>query len=89
MGTVKSKLPQTRKPVKRKNDEIDHPVHYTSLNGGIECIDVVQHMNFCRGAAVKYIWRAGLKGGPEKEVQDLQKSIWFLKKEIQRLGRLK
>jgi hypothetical protein len=78
-------MPARRKTVKRKNDEIDHPVHYTSLNGGIECIDVVQHMNFCRGAAVKYIWRAGLKGGAEKEVQDLRKAIWFLRAEIARI----
>jgi len=22
---------------------------------------VIEHLNFCRGSAIKYIWRAGLK----------------------------
>jgi hypothetical protein len=63
-------------------DEIDHPAHYTSLPGGIECIDVVQHMNFCRGAAIKYVWRAGEKGDA---VTDLRKAIKMLEFEIARL----
>ena len=42
-------------------------------------------MNFCRGNAVKYIWRAGER--PAREVEDLRKAIWYLEREVQRLTR--
>lgn len=63
-------------------DPVDHPPHYQAHPAGIECIDVVEHMNFCRGNAVKYIWRAGLKGDA---VEDLRKARWYLDREIARL----
>lgn len=60
---------------------VDHPSHY--CNGKIECIDYIQDqkLNFCRGNAIKYIVRAGLKD-PEKEIEDLEKAIFYLKREI-------
>ena len=61
---------------------VNHPPHYTVHPSGIECIDVTAHMNFCLGNAVKYIWRAGLKGNP---VEDLEKAKWYLDREIARL----
>jgi hypothetical protein len=66
----------------KPNDPVNHPAHYTSHPRGIECIQVTQHMNFCRGNAIKYIWRAGDKGN---EVQDLKKAIWYLECEIKRI----
>ncbi len=39
-------------------------------------------MNFNLGNAMKYIWRAGLKG---KQRQDLDKAIWYLQREVKRL----
>ncbi len=65
-----------------QSDPVHHPKHYTSHPSGIECIDVTRHMNFNRGNAVKYIWRAGEKG---PAVEDLKKSIWYLQDEIRRL----
>jgi len=59
---------------------IECPEHYTQHPSGIECIDIIKHMNFCLGSAVKYIWRADLKGNP---IQDLKKAIKFLKFEIE------
>jgi hypothetical protein len=38
-------------------------------------------MNFCLGNAVKYIWRADLKGNP---IEDLKKAVWYLEREITR-----
>lgn len=64
-----------------EHDPVNHPRHYTSHPSGVECIDVTEHMNFCLGNAVKYIWRAGLKGD---EVEDLKKAAWYLAKEIER-----
>lgn len=65
---------------------INHPSHYTAYKG-IEVIDLTEQMNFNRGNAVKYIARAGLKD-PDKEVEDLEKAVWYIKREIQRLKTL-
>ena len=61
--------------------EVNHPKHYVSHPSGVECIQVTEHMNFCLGNAIKYIWRADLKG---KDIQDLEKAVWYLQREIQR-----
>ncbi|NDG32928.1 DUF3310 domain-containing protein, partial [bacterium] len=50
-------------------DTVNNPKHYTSHPSGVECIEITEHMNFCLGNAVKYIWRASLKG---KEIEDLR-----------------
>ena len=62
-------------------DLVNHPPHYKTHPYGLECIEVTEHMNFCTGNAVKYIWRAGEKGDV---IQDLKKAIWYLKREIER-----
>lgn len=64
-------------------DKVDHPAHYNQHPSGIECIDVVEHMNFNLGNAVKYIWRAGLKS-PDA-LTDLEKARWYIEREMQRL----
>jgi hypothetical protein len=63
--------------------KVDHPKHYNQHPSGIECIDVVEHMNFNLGNAVKYIWRAGLKS--EDAMTDLEKARWYIEREMQRL----
>ena len=67
-----------------KNDNVNHPSHYTE--GKIEVIDFIEDkkLNFHRGNAVKYIARAGKKN-PEKEVEDLKKAAWYINREIERL----
>lgn len=62
--------------------KVNHPKHYNTNPSGIECIEVVRHMNFNKGNAIKYVWRAGDKGN---EIEDLQKAIWYLNDEIARL----
>jgi len=62
-------------------DAVDHPAHYTTHPSGVECIQITEHLNFCLGNAVKYLWRADLKGGTE----DLRKAIWYISREIDRL----
>jgi hypothetical protein len=62
-------------------DLVNFPEHYQGPNG-TECIDVTETMSFCRGNAMKYLWRAGRKGD---EVQDLEKAAWYLQREIARL----
>lgn len=65
-----------------KEDNVNHPKHYTSHPSGIECIDVVEHMPFNIGNAIKYLWRAGLKD-PDWKV-DLEKAMWYINREIKR-----
>lgn len=64
-------------------DQIYHPQHYNSHPSGVECWDIVRHMNFNLGNAVKYIWRAGLK--TNDPIQDLEKAVAYLQDEIVRL----
>lgn len=61
------------------NDPVNHPSHYNSHPSGVECITVTEHMSFCLGNAVKYIWRAGLK---DDALQDLKKARFYLDREI-------
>lgn len=67
-------------------DAVNHPSHYNSHPSGIECIEVVEHHNFNVGSAIKYLWRAGLKGGDSKSIEDLRKSAWYALREAARLG---
>lgn len=65
-----------------KADLVNHPPHYTGHPSGIECITIVEHMGFCLGNAIKYIWRAGLKS--TDAIEDLEKARWYLDREIAR-----
>lgn len=62
-----------------KNERVNHPAHYTAHPAGVECIQITEHMGFCLGNAVKYIWRADLKGNA---IEDLEKAKWYIEREI-------
>lgn len=62
-------------------DAINHPPHYNAHPSGIECIDVVEHYGFNIGNAIKYLWRAGLKG---ERREDLEKARWYIEREIEK-----
>lgn len=68
------------------DDPVNHPSHYTAYNG-IEVIQLTEQLNFCRGNAVKYIARAGLKD-PDKEIEDLEKAAFYIQREINRLKQM-
>lgn len=70
------------------NKLVDHPKHYNEHPSGVECIDIVRHMNFNLGNVIKYLWRAGLKEG-NADIQDLEKAKWYLEDEINRVKGLK
>lgn len=69
-----------------KGDPVNHPSHYT--DGKIEVIDYIEDkgLDFCLGNAVKYISRAGRKD-QSKEVEDLQKAIWYINRKIEQIGK--
>jgi hypothetical protein len=67
-----------------QEDMVNSPNHYTS--GSIECIDGIEasmsaeaFKGYCKGAALKYLWRYERK---DKSLEDLKKAQWYLKKLI-------
>jgi len=65
------------------DSRVDHPDHYNA--GPVECIDALQSAltpeefaGFCKGNALKYIWREQHKGGTES----LRKAVWYLERLI-------
>jgi len=72
------------------NDNVNHPIHYTSHPSGVECITITRHYCFAIGNAIKYLWRAGLKQDGnltdlQKEIEDLQKAVWYINDRINQL----
>lgn len=64
-------------------EQVNHPKHYNQHSAGIECIDVIRHYTCDIANALKYLWRAGLKGeigkeAAEKEIEDLKKALWYI-----------
>jgi hypothetical protein len=58
---------------------VKSPPHYTQ--GSIECIEAIQSAlteeefrGYCKGNAMKYIWRERHKGGKES----IEKAAWYL-----------
>lgn len=70
--------------IKQPCDPVNHPAHYT--DGRIEVIEYIEDkkLGFCLGNAVKYISRAGKKD-PAKEVEDLEKAVWYIQRRIKEL----
>jgi len=68
------------------NEMVNHPVHYGGENNLYEAIKVIEawELDFHLGNTVKYISRAGKKG-TDKELQDLKKALWYLKRKIENL----
>jgi len=68
----------------KPKESVNHPAHYNAHPSGVECIDIVEHMTFSVGNAIKYLWRAWLKDSAPK-LEDLRKARWYLDREIARL----
>ena len=71
--------------VEKTPKDYTNPKHYQEHPSGVECIQITEHMNFCLGNAIKYVWRAGLKDSETVE-KDLNKSLWYIAREMERLG---
>lgn len=61
-------------------EQVNHPSHYNQ--GSFEVIDVIEDwsLGFNLGNVVKYVARADHKGNA---LQDLEKAMFYLKREIQ------
>lgn len=61
-----------------------NPAHYQGFSNGAQVIDIVERLPYNRGAAIKYLARAGRKD-PTKHVEDLRKALWYTQREIDRI----
>lgn len=73
-------ITQSEDPAER----VSHPRHYNQHPSGIECIELIEHLSANLSAAVKYIWRHGLKL-TETPLRDLQSARWYTERESQRV----
>jgi len=64
-------------------ETINSPSHYRA-ESGIEAIDVIEawDLDFNLGNVVKYICRDGLKDTGDAPLENLQKALWYLQREI-------
>lgn len=69
---------------KPKKELVNHPKHYGGRDNPYEAIKVIEawKLGFCLGNTVKYISRAGKK---DDTIQELEKALWYLKREIKNL----
>lgn len=67
-------------------DAVNHPAHYAPIFEArqIECLDIARYLDFCRGNAFKYVWRAGLKGEPEKAIEDCEKAKFYMNRALEK-----
>ena len=67
-----------------KKELVNHPQHYGGKDNPYEAIKVIEawDLGFCLGNTVKYISRAGKK---DDTIQELEKALWYLKREIKNL----
>ena len=70
-----------------KPDAINPP-HYQGFSNGAQVVDITEHLSFSAGSAIKYLARAGKKD-PAKEIEDLEKSLWYTQRELDRLKGLR
>ena len=75
--------------VKDAGSEVNHPSHYAD-GARAECIEIIEdlQMDFHRANAFKYLWRAGKKD-PKREIQDLEKAIWYLSRKVKLMREIK
>jgi hypothetical protein len=68
------------------SEQVNHPQHYGGEDNQYEAIKVIEawDLDFHLGNTVKYISRAGKKD-VDKELQDLNKALWYLQRKIENL----
>lgn len=80
--------PKENNAVSPNEDMVHNPAHYSKgMPEGVQVIDVIEAQGFGYnlGNATKYLLRSQFKG---TEVQDLEKAVWYLNREIDRLKAL-
>ena len=72
--------------MENNSEQVNHPNHYGGEDNPYESIKVIDawDLGFSLGNTVKYISRAGKKN-KEKEIEDLEKALWYLTHRINQL----
>jgi hypothetical protein len=67
------------------SESVFHPKHYGGEESTYEAIKVIEawDLGFNLGNVVKYISRLGKKDA-NKKIEDLEKALWYLQREIER-----
>jgi len=70
-------------------EAVNHPSHYGGADNPFEHVKVAEAMGWVANAfiynATKYIWRFGKKEDSNaKMIEDLEKAVWYLNREIDR-----
>jgi hypothetical protein len=81
LGSDRQRFDDLAAKVAEDDRRVNHPQHYNQIQG-VECIDVIEQMPFNTGNAMKYLGRYLDKGEP---ITDLEKAIWYINREIERL----
>lgn len=69
-------------------DMVNHPPHYTNgprhsvCGSAIEVIDITEDFNFCLGNVRSTTTRRPGQEDPQKYVEDLEKSVFYINREI-------
>lgn len=81
MNSTHNPLTDPAKAVTQVVEHVNSPDHYNQ--SAIEAIDAIEaaltpeeFRGFCKGNALKYVWRERNKGG----TQDLEKAAWYLER---------
>lgn len=68
---------------------VNHPKHYGGEENMYEVVKVCEAWGLDKDAylfnVVKYVARSGKKN-PDKEIEDLEKSLWYLQRKIKNLN---
>ncbi len=59
-------------------DDVNNPAHYKGVVALIPPSAITRELPGPLSNAVKYVWRAGAKGGAANGVKDLEKALWYL-----------
>ena len=88
-SNIESTYEELSKLIKSEH-RVNHPSYYKDPSG-VECITVARYRDFNIGNALKYLWRAGLKkeegiSDIDKQIEDLNKAIFYINDEINKLN---
>ena len=73
------------------DDSAVSPNYYKGFTNGAQPIDITEHLTGNAAQAVQYLTRACRVDGVVKSdpIEDLEKSLWFIERELSRLKREK
>lgn len=85
MGSILTSYMDTI-PERKQKEAVDSPAHYGGKGSVYEAINVIEAwgLGFTLGNCVKYICRAGKKDA-NKELEDMEKALWYLQRHIKTL----